>query len=40
MLNIMFNNYVCAHSKKVAHGGIGNNWDLDGMKITSRWWFA
>ena len=40
MLNIMFNNYVCAHSKKVAHGEVGNNWDLDGMKITSRWWFA
>jgi len=40
MLNIMFNNYVSAHSKKVAHGDIANNWDCDGMKITSRWWFA
>jgi peptide/nickel transport system substrate-binding protein len=40
MLNIMFNNYVSAHSKKVAHGDIANNWDLDGMKITSRWWFV
>jgi peptide/nickel transport system substrate-binding protein len=39
-LIIMFNSYVNAHSKKLAHGDIANNWDLDGMKVTSRWWFA
>lgn len=37
---IMFNNYVSAHSDKLAHGDIASNWDVDGMKIGSRWWFA
>ena len=37
---IMFNNYVSAHSDKLAHGDIAANWDIDGMKIASRWWFA
>jgi peptide/nickel transport system substrate-binding protein len=37
---IMFNNYVGAHSDKLAHGDISANWDIDGMKIASRWWFA
>jgi peptide/nickel transport system substrate-binding protein len=37
---IMFNNYVGAYSDKLAHGDIASNWDIDGMKIASRWWFA
>ena len=37
---IMFNNYVSANSDKVAHGDLAANWDIDGMKIASRWWFA
>jgi peptide/nickel transport system substrate-binding protein len=37
---IMFNNYVSAHSDTLAHGDIAANWDIDGMKIASRWWFA
>ncbi len=37
---IMFNNYVSAHSDKLGHGDIAANWDIDGMKIASRWWFA
>jgi len=37
---IMFNNYVSANSDKVAHGDLSANWDIDGMKIASRWWFA
>jgi peptide/nickel transport system substrate-binding protein len=37
---IMFNNYVSAHSDKLAHGDLAANWDIDGMKIASRWWFA
>jgi len=37
---IMFNNYVSAHSDKLAHGDLSANWDIDGMKIASRWWFA
>jgi len=37
---IVFNNYVEAHSKKLAHGDIAANWECDGMKIAKRWWFA
>lgn len=37
---IMFNNYVSAHSKQVAHGDVAANWDVDGMKIGERWWFV
>lgn len=38
---LMFYNYVGAHSKSVAHPEvIAPNWDVDGMKITKRWWFA
>jgi peptide/nickel transport system substrate-binding protein len=37
---IMFNNYVSAHSDKLAHGDQSANWDGDGMKASSRWWFA
>jgi peptide/nickel transport system substrate-binding protein len=40
-LILMFYNYVGAHAKAVAHGEtIARNWDVDGMKITQRWWFA
>ncbi len=35
LINIVFNQYVNAHSKKLAHADIGANWDLDGMKIRS-----
>jgi peptide/nickel transport system substrate-binding protein len=40
LINMVFNAYVSAHSKKLAHGEIAANWDLDGMKIASRWWMA
>ncbi|TDQ80799.1 peptide/nickel transport system substrate-binding protein [Dongia mobilis] len=40
LINIVFNSYVSANSKKVAHGPLLSNWDVDGMKIASRWWFA
>jgi peptide/nickel transport system substrate-binding protein len=37
----MFANYIIAHSKKVAHGAdVASNWDLDGCKLSERWWFA
>lgn len=38
LINVVFNTYVSAHSKKIAHGELASNWDLDGMKIASRWW--
>jgi len=37
---IVFNNYVEACSKKLAHGEIATNWEADGLKIAKRWWFA
>jgi peptide/nickel transport system substrate-binding protein len=37
---LVFRNYVDAHSKKIAHGTIGNNWECDGMRIAERWWFV
>jgi peptide/nickel transport system substrate-binding protein len=41
VLVLMFNSYVSAHSDKLGHGPhVAANWDDDGMKITSRWWFA
>jgi len=40
LINIVFNTYVSAHRKRVAHGELASNSDLDGMKIASRWWVA
>jgi peptide/nickel transport system substrate-binding protein len=37
---LMFNNFVNAHSVKLGHAAIAPNYDVDGMKITQRWWFA
>jgi peptide/nickel transport system substrate-binding protein len=41
VLVLMFYNYMNAFAKTVAHGDVvAPNWDVDGMKITQRWWFA
>jgi peptide/nickel transport system substrate-binding protein len=38
---LLFNSYVSAYSNKLAHEQhVAANWDDDGMKLTSRWWFA
>jgi peptide/nickel transport system substrate-binding protein len=37
---LMFYNYVNAHDGKVQHGPIAANWDVDGLKVTRRWWFG
>ena len=37
---LVFNNYVEAGSKKLAHNQIAANWECDGLKIAERWWFA
>ena len=36
----LFNNYVFATSDKIGHGELAGNWDLDGSKLTERWWFV
>ena len=36
----MFANYVNAYSDKFAHGKVGGNLDLDGLRIAERWWQA
>ncbi|MEZ5924564.1 MAG: ABC transporter substrate-binding protein [Hyphomicrobiaceae bacterium] len=37
---LMFNNFVSAHSSKLAHGDLNSNYDHDGGYLYSRWWFA
>ncbi len=37
---IVFNNYVSANSKKLAHGDIASNWEVDGLRLAERWWFG
>jgi peptide/nickel transport system substrate-binding protein len=37
---LVFNNYVDASSKKLAHGPIAANWEVDGLRIAERWWMA
>lgn len=36
----MYANYVFAASKKLGHGKIAANFDMDGQKFAERWWFA
>jgi peptide/nickel transport system substrate-binding protein len=37
----MYANWVDAHSNKLANSGtIGNLWQMDGCRITERWWFT
>jgi len=40
LIVLMFNNYVSAHSKALAHGDVAANLEVDGMKLPQRWWFA
>ncbi len=40
LINLVWSTYVSANSKKLAHGTVASNWDLDGQKIANRWWFA
>ena len=35
-----FANNVDAYSDKLAHGPAAANWELDGSRSASRWWFA
>jgi peptide/nickel transport system substrate-binding protein len=37
---LVFNNYVDANSKKLAHDVVASNWEADGLRIAERWWFA
>ena len=37
---LVFNNYVEANSKKLAHGADRAELGGDGLKIAERWWFA
>ena len=40
LMVLMFNDYVSAHSAKVAHGDLNSNSDHDGGNIFQRWWMA
>ncbi|MND03047.1 hypothetical protein D3C83_226810 [compost metagenome] len=37
---LVFNNFVEAHSTKLAYSKVASNWEADGLKIAERWWFA
>ncbi|RVA99852.1 hypothetical protein EN918_39775 [Mesorhizobium sp. M7A.F.Ca.CA.004.05.1.1] len=37
---LVFNNFVSAQSKKLAHGDVAPNWENDGLKMAERWWIA
>lgn len=37
---LMFNDFVSAHSTKVAHGDLNSNADHDGGNIFQRWWMV
>lgn len=39
-LVLMFYNYLAAHDKKLMHGPLSANWDVDGLRIAKRWWFT
>jgi len=36
----LFASYVGASNASLAHGPIGGNYDMDGLKIAERWWFV
>jgi peptide/nickel transport system substrate-binding protein len=38
LINLLFDTYVMAHTKKVSHGPMLSNTDLDGFRIAQRWW--
>jgi len=40
LILLMFNNFVSANSKDVAHGDLNANFDDDGGYIFERWWFV
>jgi peptide/nickel transport system substrate-binding protein len=35
-----FTNYTIAGTTKLAHNKVANNWNLDGCRITERWWMG
>lgn len=35
-----FTNYMIAASPTLAHNKVANNWNLDGCRITERWWMG
>jgi peptide/nickel transport system substrate-binding protein len=37
---LVFNSYVSAKSKKLAHGELASNWENDGLRIAERWWLT
>jgi peptide/nickel transport system substrate-binding protein len=36
----LFASYVGASNASLAHDPLGGNYDMDGLKIAERWWFA
>lgn len=37
---LIFNNFVSAASRRLAHDAVAPNWENDGLKIAESWWIA
>jgi len=37
---LVFNSLLGANSRKLAHGTIAGNWEVDGLRLAEKWWFA
>jgi peptide/nickel transport system substrate-binding protein len=37
---LVFNSLIAANNKALAHGEIAGNWEVDGLRLAEKWWFA
>jgi peptide/nickel transport system substrate-binding protein len=37
---LVWNSMLAANSKALAHGEIAGNWEVDGLRLAEKWWFA
>lgn len=37
---LVFNTMVAANSTRLAHDVIAGNWEVDGLRLAEKWWFA
>ncbi|MDA0220032.1 MAG: ABC transporter substrate-binding protein [Proteobacteria bacterium] len=37
---LVWNTIVAANSKKLGHGEIAGNWEVDGLRLAEKWWFV
>ena len=37
---LVWNTMLAANSKALGHGEIAGNWEVDGLRLAEKWWFA